>query len=400
MEPEVKNVITEEFQLSIVDTIKSAIRDVLGLKEKELQVTGFKTFGSDDNYWVAYYTNNAKDRDEQWFSEKSHDDYIGQLSDGQYPYPELWYYHEPIVSGKAFWIDRLGHTMIAVGSFDDTPVGRGMRSFYAKAKGLGVSHGFFYPRSALVDGVFHKYATFEISPLPADVASNTYTTFISAEDVKAMAVSEKTRTQLVNVLGEDAVKAIFDGAEAKNKAMEAAQVKFKAVTDDPVEQRFKSLEERFDKVLDALAVIALSAAAPAKPATADSKAKKPAEGSAKEEADESDDEAAAEGDKPKKKKEVDQGNKEMIGVMTKMVDTLLAVKSGIDGIAAQFNNAEPASRSQYTVVPPDDNAMAALAMKMNGNGGSKQTAPGSIPEQTTENYMATVFGPGMFGPKQ
>jgi hypothetical protein len=63
-----------------------------------------------------------------------------------------------------------------------------------------------------------------------------------------------------------------------------------------------------------------------------------------------------------------------------------------------FNNYEPASRSQFTQVPPDNAAVLALEQKMNAQGGDQTSPPGVMPSQTPEALMQTIFGmPTVFG---
>lgn len=387
---------------SLVARIKEAVQDALGLLKPEDQFAnianmgkGIKTFGPDNRYWVAFWSNNARDRDGEWFAEKAHDQYIDRVANGIVPYPELWYWHEPqLKSGKAFYIDRVGHCVFAVGEFDDTPVGQHMKAYFAKGTDDGVSHGYLYPRVMRVNGVYHDYNTFEISPLPEPVASNPFTTFVSAQEINEMALSAEKRKALESRLGTDFVNQLYATGETKSKAMEQIATDFKGSDVNPLEASVKALESKFDLLLEA---IAGSKAFPPK--------KKGAEGSDEEEATESDSEAAAEGDKPKKKKEASPApapatDPGLVTVLTRLNDTMIKqgqalalLTNDMKAVKEQFANPISATRSQFTVVPPGDPAIAALAAKMTGQGGDPTLAPGTA-QQPQDNIadMSTIFG--------
>lgn len=382
---------------SFIAKVKEALQDVLGLKSNPIDIaTGFKTFGPDNRYWVAFWSNNAQDRDGEWFAEKAHDQYIDRVASGVVPYPELWYWHDPrFKSGKAFYVDRVGHCVFAVGEFDDTPVGQHMKAYYAKGTDDGVSHGYLFPRSMRVDGVYYDYNTFEISPLPPQWASNPLTTFVSAQEIMDMSLNAEQKKALENRLGADFVNQLYATGETKSKAMEAITTNFKAVANDnPLEASVKALESKFDLLLQALAKESKAG-----------KPKKGEEGSPEEEESESEEEAAAEGDKPKKKKAVATPSAippELIAALNKMTDAVVQQGKAIKAIESQFANPVPASRSQYTQVPPGDPALATLVDKMvkAADPGQADTPPVPGQEYPPENIASfkTVFGGTAFAP--
>jgi len=384
---------------SFGERVKEIVQELIGKKPDPVLtnfVSGFKTFGPDDRYWVAYYTNNAKDLDGEWFPEKAHDRYIERLDSGTVPMPELWYWHEPIRSGKALWIDRIGHIMMAVGEFFDNPTGQIMKEFYKTTKEAHkLSHGFLYPRSQFVDGVYWDYTTFEISPLPASVAANPFTAFGSVEEI-GKPMNEQKKQQLVTMLGAERAKALLGEGEVKSKELDDLKLEFKGATSDPVEARIKALETSFNALVDVV-IERLPVVTKAK--------KKGAEGSPEEEDSESPEEAVAEGDKPKgKKKEVtpvapasDPNLATVLTGLTNAVNQINAalapLQADMKAIKNEFANPVSATRSPYTVVPPGDPAIAALAAKMTGQGGDPTLAPGTQ-QQPQENIadFNTVFG--------
>lgn len=209
----------------VVDWLRSK---VLGNKEVEEVTTGFKALP--DRMWYAWWTNNAKDDQGETFSQKSLDDYIDRVDSGKVPMPELWWWHMPIRSGKALWIGREGHIGMAVGTFDEGQIGDAFYNYYSSTKdNLRVSHGYLYPRGALVDGVYHWFNTFEISPLPAVKAANRWTSF---QEIKSMPQSAEKIESLRGILKDETLVANFlKDAELKSKEVEAYATGFKESDD-------------------------------------------------------------------------------------------------------------------------------------------------------------------------
>jgi hypothetical protein len=205
-----------------LDTILSA----LGMKRAE-PVSGFKVYATKAGpRWVGWWTNNFQDKEGELFSEKAIDDYVDRVRAGLTPYPELWAYHIPgSKHGEAQFVGRIGHYAIAAGSFDDTTLGQRASDVYARAgKKYAMSHGFNYPPSQLIDGVFHQFNTFEISTLPVKAAANPYTAF---EEMTKMLTEEQVK-ELGALFGPEIAAEIVANTEAKSKAIEAAGVAYKS----------------------------------------------------------------------------------------------------------------------------------------------------------------------------
>lgn len=163
--------------------------------------------------------------------------------------PELWYWHMPIRSGKALWIGREGHIGMAVGKFDEGQIGDKFYSYYSSTKdNIRVSHGYLYPRGALIDGVYHWFNTFEISPLPAEKAANKWTSF---QEIKSMPQSAEKVKQLRGILQDETLVAEFlQNAEQKSKEIGDYATGFKeqddefvATVDEEARAGIKSLAE-------------------------------------------------------------------------------------------------------------------------------------------------------------
>lgn len=202
------------------------ILSALGLKRRA-QVSGFKVYQTKGGpRWVGWWTNNFEDKEGELFSLKAIDDYVDRVRSGLTPYPELWAYHIPgSKHGEAQFVGRIGHYAIAAGSFDDTTLGQRAADVYARAgKKYAMSHGFNYPPSQLIDGVFHQFNTFELSTLPVKAAANPYTAF---EEMKKMLTEDQVK-ELGALFGPEIAAEIVANTEAKSKAIEAAGVAYKS----------------------------------------------------------------------------------------------------------------------------------------------------------------------------
>lgn len=186
---------------------------------------GFKALP--DGLWVAWWSNNFKDREGEILSAGAHDRYVKRLDAKVVPMPELWFWHVPgTAHGKALWVDRIGHFMVAVGRFDDSELGRRFAAHYAEADAYAVSHGFKARPSDLRDGVWHDYNTFEVSPLPTAAAANPFTLM----EVKAMSMTDEKRRLLEEIVGKDMADEIVRHSEARGKALEALGEQYKDVS--------------------------------------------------------------------------------------------------------------------------------------------------------------------------
>lgn len=216
------------------------------------QEDGFMVFKGTDNrrYWVAKYTNNFKDREDEYFTDLAHDDFVNKVTDGTYPMPELWTYHTRNTRhGVAERVWKSGGFVFALGSFDDTPEAQKAYAFYRRNRGkIKLSHGFYYPSSAKQDGVYHQYRTFEISTLPAGVEANPYTDF---QELDTMALNDSTREWVRNVLGDDALKRIETldtRAASETDSLKAQGVDYKGLGLPVDDKAVKTLRDDYDKL--------------------------------------------------------------------------------------------------------------------------------------------------------
>lgn len=197
------------------------------LGRRETSVAALKTIG---DRWYAIYTNAYRDKEEEGFSRKALDAYLTRVENGERDYPELWFWHLPIRSGKADFLARHNNMMLAAGTYYETPTGRAMKGYYRTTKErFTVSHGFYFPSGTKRNGVFHYVDTFEISPIPAATGAeaNQYTSFIGAE--QPMITPDK-RQWLEKQFGkETAAKLLAEAEQQDAKAAASGTPAYKAI---------------------------------------------------------------------------------------------------------------------------------------------------------------------------
>lgn len=179
--------------------------------------------------WLSIWTNKYKDRDNppDILSEAAHIDFAKAVNDGDWPYPELWFWHHEKRIGASDIIayDKDSGFSIASGTFD--------KGFELIAEGLalsdvelGTSHGMpigEIHRDKDNPSVIVRYRTKEISPLPMQNAANELTGFALGGN---MDLSPKgLREKLDQVFGakkvDELAELLEDGAtEAKEAGLE------------------------------------------------------------------------------------------------------------------------------------------------------------------------------------
>lgn len=236
---------------ALLERVWDRIQERIGRKDAD-ESTAFKVVG---NHWVASWSNNLEDRDGEIFTAKAIDDFVVRVDMGVAALPELWVWHVPGTRiGQAEWVDRHGHFLMAMGTFDETPAGEKARDYYAKhSNSKSLSHGFTFPVSQFDGKHYHQFNTFEISLLPRGAEANLYT---SLEGVKEMAkvISEAKKAELFAAFGEDVGARILAAEEAKGKALDdlgVASKDFVAVNADEGEAN-KQAVANADKTFTAL----------------------------------------------------------------------------------------------------------------------------------------------------
>lgn len=230
---------SDEHETTLIERVGKAFSKFLRSEPDE--PSAFRVIQTKDGRyaWFARWSNNFKDREGEWFSERAIRDYVQRVDAGIVPPPELWAIHTPGTKhGSAELVAQVGHFVVSAGYFDDTPLGRKAAEAYAGMKGLAMSHGFIFDPDQFKDNVYHDFNTFEISVLPRKLAANPYTTF---QEIKSMTLTDEKRSFLRKLFGDEA-DAIIADTEKASKALEEANVAFKdfaSLEDGSEHQRVK-----------------------------------------------------------------------------------------------------------------------------------------------------------------
>lgn len=219
---------------SIRDRVWNRIAERLGFNRKEVPLsTGLKVAG---NHWFISWSNNFADLEGEIFTQKAMDDYVRRVDMGVISPPELWVWHagKDARIGKADWVARHGHFLVAAGEFDTTEKAVKARDYYRRnAHKTAVSHGYTYPSSKFDGKHYHSFNTFEISLLPRGKEANPHT---SLERIKQMTVngsiSDEKRAYMRDVFKEDA-DALLAPLEELGKSLETMGMEFKDFTAVP-----------------------------------------------------------------------------------------------------------------------------------------------------------------------
>lgn len=194
--------------------------------------SGFKAFDGADGKarFIGWYSNAFVDRDQEAFPAKAIDAFIARVDMGMVPYPEFWLDHVPgAKAGKVDWLGRIGLISVAVGTFDDTDIGRAAQKYFATSrKSHTMSHGFEYDPTQKRDRMFWSFNTYEVSALPVGREANPFTSF---GGVKEMPIAEWKLEDLNEKLGEDLAKRVLETTEEYSKALVEKNVAWKEFSD-------------------------------------------------------------------------------------------------------------------------------------------------------------------------
>lgn len=195
-------------------------------KERDEAIGAFHAFKDTEGRWrfIATWSNNFKDLDGEVFPESAHKEFE-QYVDRTGDFPELWLWH--VKGSKCGRTDMIAYDdgfCLATGTFDEDK--GDIAESLARAKNLGVSHGYTYDPSHLVRGVYQRYRTFEISPLPAEKAANVGTAFTAWREEPIMLTAQK-RAWLEQTIGPERAAQIEENTRRTKKELEARGVSFK-----------------------------------------------------------------------------------------------------------------------------------------------------------------------------
>ena len=206
---------------------------IFARKKKEAPSNPFMVWKEGDSYrWLAVYSNKFRDDDNppEILADAAHRDFVEAVDKGEWPMPELWLWHvKGTKSGAADYVayDDSGFA-IASGTMDNAEIA----SRLAERDDLYTSHGMPMAeirRDEADPTIITRYRTKEISPLPRWAAANKHGTGFSIllNKEAEMAIPEKKRPFLTEVMGEQAVEDLEQQLEGKAKELEAEGIEFK-----------------------------------------------------------------------------------------------------------------------------------------------------------------------------
>ena len=188
----------------------------------------------DATRFLMVMSNHWRDRDLEIIAAKAHRDFVDWLDTNAYkdtagePAMRAWLWHTPGTEwGTVDWAEYFNGFMVVSGTVD-----KGMEDVaqaLAADDSIGVSHGFKYLTDASDRSIITSYRSFEVSALPARVASNPYTALsVIEEAMKAMTdenrIPDDKRGFIADKLGEGRVAALEGDTATAAAALTAAGV--------------------------------------------------------------------------------------------------------------------------------------------------------------------------------
>jgi hypothetical protein len=183
--------------------------------------------------WLAVYSNKYRDEDNppEILAEAAHKEFVDAVDRGEWPMPEMWLWHvKGTRSGAADYVayDNSGFA-IASGLVDVER--EAIASRLAGRTDLYTSHGMPVAeirRDEADPSIITRYRSSEISALPRWAAANKHGTGFRILSKEAdMAIPEKKRPFLEEVMGEEAVEDLERQLEGKAKELEDQGVEYK-----------------------------------------------------------------------------------------------------------------------------------------------------------------------------
>jgi hypothetical protein len=233
-----KDLLGEMWKTKSIAPLANYINKALGQDHlpSAFATSGFKSLS--DKHWIGWYTNDFEDKEGEWFANKGIARFVKAANDGLLAMPELWYYHiKGTRVGQANHLFHVGHFLVAMGEWDNKADNRLVASIqkWQKNADIRLSHGFLYNPKNKMNGVYHDFATFEITLLDNGLEANPYTPFHSVklnEVSKIMPeVTQVQKDALYKVLPKEFADEIISGASEGGKALEAAGIAYKELQD-------------------------------------------------------------------------------------------------------------------------------------------------------------------------
>jgi hypothetical protein len=231
----------------LLDRITDTVKNWFGEGEVEsVDKPAFTLWKEADTLrWAAWFSNNYRDDDNppEIISADAHRDFVKAVDSGEWPKPELWFWHFP--PAKFGQVDLVAYAedtgfTLAAGTIDK---GKEDVAQYCADNGYRVSHGMpseTIERDLDDPTVITRYRTKEVSFLPADAAANKFTSLALKED--SMELPEKKLAEL-EAAGFDVEALVADlkaSAEAEGRESKEVESEEEAVETETVESEVET----------------------------------------------------------------------------------------------------------------------------------------------------------------
>jgi len=230
---------------------------LFGEPEPEPQAGDFTVWKeAGETHWLAVYSNNYRDDDHppEIISKEAHLDFVSAVDSGEWPAPELWYWHLPgtrLGAARFVAFDADSGMSLAAGTID-----KGMEPTVERIQATPhlVSHGMPVGeilRDESDRSVIVRYRSRELSLLPAEAAANKHTAYLIKEG-EGMNIPQEKLDKLAE-LGFDASEIAAKLEQGKEQA-EAEERESKEVEQEAVEVEAKEdtteVEEAVEEVTE------------------------------------------------------------------------------------------------------------------------------------------------------
>jgi hypothetical protein len=216
----------------LTDLAKRAVNAVFGKEEQLEEEIGIAIKTIKGDLWHFTWSTNAfQDRDEEIFSTKALENYVGEnAKNGDKGTFDFW--HIPGTEfAKKEWQAIIGRFLVEAGPYLDNEAGKRAKKFFRQhpnghpaiaPEGWGASPEFRFLPEDREDAIFDHIWITKTSTLPRYAAANIWT------EGKQIMLSDEQRKAAIEIFGEGFVKQIEVDGEKRTAELEAAGVAHKA----------------------------------------------------------------------------------------------------------------------------------------------------------------------------
>lgn len=215
--------ILNKFKINLPSFVKETNVEEIDEEEKIPPQEGLMLWKEEDGTYrfLAIYSNNYLDVEDEIISEKSHEDFLAGVEDGTYPYPTLRHFHIPGTDwGQSEVLHYDKETGFAIAAGFILPGHESEAEALIEMDNIAMSHG-MTKESVVYDPddprVIIKHQTVEISDLPLESAANKLTNFQIIKELEDMSLPQEKKDYLQKAgLSDDVIasldKSLEDGS--------------------------------------------------------------------------------------------------------------------------------------------------------------------------------------------